>query len=158
MKLPKQWTQKKYEVILVARNELELIKRKELLSDNTFIHCSDLTIDGEPERLVSSLLSNKLCPDVIIHNLGGRVTDDYQPLKLEILRNSMRLNVEIAATIDNLLLKQTTNIKKIYIHWVYSWSHRKCIPPCLCHSKRGGFKRIRSKYGEIPCKKRKYFF
>lgn len=98
-----------HNLLLVSRNP-------EKIKVNAHKFTFDLTNEGAPESLCHLLIQNQLIPDIIIHNIGGTVMDDTHPLSIQVLRSSMRLNLEIAAEINSILIpKMNPGSKVIHI-------------------------------------------
>jgi NAD(P)-dependent dehydrogenase (short-subunit alcohol dehydrogenase family) len=93
-------------LILVARNKHALDAAAGRLT-NAPEHISlalDLTGSDSAESLAKSLAQMGVVPDVVVHNLGGKVDGDCHPLGIDILRKSMALNLEAAVNINNALI------------------------------------------------------
>lgn len=107
-------------IILVARNAQRLnyaVSKLPNKSKHIPIEL-DLTLSDSIEQLVNTLAQISIVPDIIIHNLGGKVDGDDHPLEIEVLRKSMQLNVEVAININNAfmpLMKQRGSGKIIHI-------------------------------------------
>lgn len=93
-------------LILISRNAQRLNSSVSGL-DNASEHVPlalDLMEADSIDRLLMVLTQNEIVPDVVIHNLGGKIDGDCHPLVIETLRESMKLNVEIAVAINNALI------------------------------------------------------
>ena len=89
-------------LILTGRSSSRLKQASKELSANRG-HCfysMDLTSDEGPAALFQKLERDQVFPNVLIHNLGGKVAGDEPPLSVAILRKSMRLNLETAVSIN----------------------------------------------------------
>lgn len=98
-------------VILNGReyNTLEKVKETLVNKNSHFIFKCDLTSENLIVELESFLNNNKLKVDGIVHNLGGKVKNDTQPLIPKTLRKSMRLNLESAIEINNFFIPLMVN-------------------------------------------------
>lgn len=76
----------------------------------------DLLEDDAVSKLVDFLQADNLSPDLIVHNLGGKVSGDTQPLQSDVLQKSMRLNLEVALEINAALLSQLQQKQSKIIH------------------------------------------
>lgn len=93
-------------IILVSRSEQQLNSAiSGLVNASEHLPLAlDLTEFHATDQLSMMLARNGIVPDVVIHNLGGKVENDAHPLAAEVLRESMKLNVEVAVTINNDLI------------------------------------------------------
>ena len=64
----------------------------------------DLTNDTDLQRIIDSIKNKQMYPDIIIHNLGKNVEGDVFPLKREIVRKSMHINLEVALELNNVFI------------------------------------------------------
>lgn len=93
-------------LIMVARNAHTLDAAIDRLT-NSPEHMSlalDLTRPDSADSLAKALAHAGVVPDVVVHNLGGKVDGDSHPLGVDILRKSMTLNLEAAVNINNALI------------------------------------------------------
>lgn len=107
---------KNYTLILVSRN----------ISKIKLFDCMKLDYDLLQEKSLLSLckylMENNLIPDIVIHNLGGKIDEDNHPIDLNILRKSFKLNLEIPIKINNFLLPYMLKKKKCKIIHISSAS------------------------------------
>ncbi|MCI5968202.1 SDR family NAD(P)-dependent oxidoreductase [Helicobacter sp.] len=101
-----------YCVMLVARNATKLQSIKEKLKENVEIYPLDLMDTNALQDFLAFLQTHHLLPFVCVHNVGGRLSDDTQPLKLESFIDSVRLNLGIAVQINSYLLPLYAKAKK----------------------------------------------
>lgn len=93
-------------VVLVSRDTKQL-KDTCLSLRNSHRHdylALDLTKTGAARKIYQFFLKKKVFPQVIIHNLGGKVNGDTHPVKLEVLRKALELNLGAAIEINNLFI------------------------------------------------------
>jgi NAD(P)-dependent dehydrogenase (short-subunit alcohol dehydrogenase family) len=92
-----------FNVVLIARDEKLLQKAMSELNPNLKHNylCYDLTKKDVVKVLDKFLQEKNIRVDGIVHNLGGKVKGDSQPLHVEVLRESMRLNLEVSIEINN---------------------------------------------------------
>lgn len=64
----------------------------------------DLLDSKYRSQLLQQIENNHIIPDVIIHNLGGKIDNDVQPLATDVLIKSIELNLGIAASINEYFL------------------------------------------------------
>ena len=97
---------KGFSVILNSRNEKNLQKAFETLNNEIkhYCFCCDLTKENSFNDLDTFLKQNNLHVDGVVHNLGGKVANDTQPLHVKTLASSMRLNLESSIEINNYLI------------------------------------------------------
>lgn len=69
-----------------------------------FEFCCDLVNENGVEKLSDFLTQNEVKLDGVVHNLGGKVANDIQPLQSNTLHASMRLNLEVAIELNNYLI------------------------------------------------------
>jgi 3-oxoacyl-[acyl-carrier protein] reductase len=93
-------------LILISRSaeRLDAVVAELPNSEEHFPLALDLLKSDSGDELLKTLVLNDIVPDVIIHNLGGAVDGDCHPLRSEVLRKSMALNVEAAVNINNALI------------------------------------------------------
>jgi short-subunit dehydrogenase len=103
-----------FNIILNSRNKNNFTDIFESINQNikVFIFEYDLTKKEVIEDLNEFLKKHNLSVTHIIHNLGGKVSKDFHPLNLEVLRNSIRLNLEISIEINNYLIPKMIENKK----------------------------------------------
>ncbi|MBN1839384.1 MAG: SDR family oxidoreductase [Campylobacterales bacterium] len=68
------------------------------------LFCHDLTKEDAIEALDAFLKAHAISLYGVVHNLGGKVKDDVQPLHVKTLQASMRLNVEVGIEINNRMI------------------------------------------------------
>lgn len=87
-----------YTIILTGRNQNELIQAQKTLAnaDQHILICGDLLL----EKTIQQLKDLYLIPDIIVHSLGCKILDDEQPLKYDILMQSIALNLGVAVNIN----------------------------------------------------------
>jgi len=69
----------------------------------------DLIEPDSIDRLMNTLSQCDVVPNIIIHSLGGKVAGDCHPLNVDILRESMSLNLEVAVKINNAFIPLMRN-------------------------------------------------
>lgn len=91
-----------YKIILTGRTQeaLEHARQQLMRSSEHVLFCGDLLVQQE----IQALCEVPFLPDIIIHNLGGKVDGDEQPLRSEILSKSIALNLGSAVAINSYYL------------------------------------------------------
>ncbi|EKD70791.1 MAG: hypothetical protein ACD_46C00396G0002 [uncultured bacterium] len=64
----------------------------------------DLTDDTELQKMIDNIKNQQIYPNIIIHSLGKSFEGDEFPVKKDILRKSMQINLEIALELNNAFL------------------------------------------------------
>ncbi|DAB33022.1 MAG TPA: short-chain dehydrogenase [Sulfurospirillum sp. UBA11407] len=97
-----------FSVVLNARDEKSVDKALTYLNQDNphYAFCYDLTKQDSVGKLDTYLQKEKIQIDGIVHNLGGKIANDMQPLHVKTLHKSMRLNLEVAIEINNYLIPQ----------------------------------------------------
>ena len=92
-----------FSVVLNARDEKSVDKALAYLNQDNphYAFCYDLTQEDSVEKLDIYLQREKIQIDGIVHNLGGKVQNDVQPLHVNTLRKSIRLNLQTAIELNN---------------------------------------------------------
>ncbi|EKD55408.1 MAG: hypothetical protein ACD_60C00009G0001 [uncultured bacterium] len=106
LELAKSMGKRNVRLILVSRSLKKLenaLKQLPLENKPVTLH-GDLTDDAELQKIIDNLKQQELYPDIIIHNLGKNVEGDIFPLKREVLRKSMHINLEVALELNNVFL------------------------------------------------------
>jgi NAD(P)-dependent dehydrogenase (short-subunit alcohol dehydrogenase family) len=118
--LAQQFAKKNIVPILLGRCHETLVKAQTAIHQNTQINpilfASDLTLASSPAHLVQFLTQHQITPDIIVHNLGGGVTGDQKNPPVAVLRSSLRLNLEVAIEINNLLYEKMCVQKSRVLH------------------------------------------
>lgn len=132
-------SKKGYKIILNGRNSESLQRAKSQLcnSEQHSIFCCDLTDEDMTQKLDAFFTHNALLPEVIIHSLGGKVPKDAHPIDLEILSQTLQLNLNSAIRINNYFIpafQKSKEIQKI-IHISSSASITGNASPCYSMSK-----------------------
>jgi NAD(P)-dependent dehydrogenase (short-subunit alcohol dehydrogenase family) len=78
--------------------------------------CLDLAEEDSPVKLQARLNQLGVSVSVIVNNLGGGVPGDRRNIPTDILRASMRLNLEVGIEINNLLYEDLKVNKGIIVH------------------------------------------
>ncbi len=107
-----------YIVILNGRNKKKLKKAKEKLHNKDLHHifCCDLVYNKMIQKLDKFFKKINILPHIIIHSLGGKIAEDKHPISIEILNQSMNLNLYSSILINNYFIPQfieNKNIQKI---------------------------------------------
>lgn len=94
---------KGFSIVLNARDESSLKYALDTLNKDITHHvfCCDLIQEDAVEILDEFLKEKNIKIEGIVHNLGGKVQNDVQPLHVNTLRKSMRLNLEVAIELNN---------------------------------------------------------
>lgn len=92
------------EVVLVARDKERLAHIQEEFNERCYSLSLDLLAKNALEDLLDFLKTNKISPNIVIHNVGGRLECDRQPLSYEALMQSIDMNLGIAVKINQALI------------------------------------------------------
>lgn len=101
--IAKELSQNGFSVILNGRDLTSLQSAfTQLKSQHEhYLFCYDLTQEDAIEALDAFLKAHGIALYGVVHNLGGKVKEDVQPLHVKTLHASMRLNVEVGIEINN---------------------------------------------------------
>ena len=94
------------QLLLVSRT-LEKLERSVATLIHKELHdfqAIDLMTNNAVASLIYWIENKHIIPDVIIHNLGGKIDCDMQPLSIVALEQSLKLNLGIAAEINQYFL------------------------------------------------------
>ncbi|MFV0563567.1 SDR family NAD(P)-dependent oxidoreductase [Malaciobacter mytili] len=100
--LIKDFNEKNYTVIGISRKEIQ--------DDNNIFISLDLMQKGSLKLLRKKLKEKNIFPNIIVHNLGGKIENDTHPLKAKVLKKSLKLNLGIAVEINSYFIQKA--IKK----------------------------------------------
>lgn len=107
--LSKQYNYNQYELVLISRN---ITTRSDLIGIKIDL---DLTNQDSIVLLCDYLIGNNLIPDILIHNLGGKIEGDSHPICLDTLKKTIQLNLEISIDINNRLIDRMIEKKNCSI-------------------------------------------
>lgn len=95
LEIAKQFANKKYPLILVARNEEKLARAYTQLSPYTKVLTipRDLTELGAPKSLYDLLSSQNMKVDILVNNAGAGLEGEFQKLSLEKQNQMIQLNI-----------------------------------------------------------------
>lgn len=87
-----------YKIILTGRSQksLEAAREQLIRPKDHHIFCGDLL----EKKFTQALCDLDFQPEVIVHNLGGKIEGDGQPLDASVLIKSIELNLGVAANIN----------------------------------------------------------
>lgn len=109
-----------FSTVITGRNQKSLSAALSTLkSKNSGQHhaiCLDLVEEGAPAELHAQLKKINISPSVIVNNLGGGVPGDKRNIPIEILRASLRLNLEIGIEINNLFYDDLKTNNGVIVH------------------------------------------
>lgn len=91
-----------YELLCVAKNTQNLESLRVQLGERVEILNFDLMDRAQRVELIAQVRNQ--FPDVVVHNVGGRVDEDVQPLSFEALMKSVEFNLGIAVDLNEMLL------------------------------------------------------
>lgn len=94
-------SQNGYELVLVARDQKALESSCQNFQTKCYCLSLDLVKENAVNALIDFLNKNYLFPNIIVHNLGGRVENDLQPLTYSVLSSSIQYNLGVAVEINN---------------------------------------------------------
>ncbi|MCL9821287.1 SDR family oxidoreductase [Helicobacter sp. 14348-15] len=115
LEVARRFHNENFYILLVARSVDKLLAIKNELKNNIEVYSFDLMDRNSLHNFLLSLQSDNILPDIVIHNVGGRLEVDEQPLTYEALQQSMHLNLGIAVSINSFLLPFYVKRKKGYI-------------------------------------------
>lgn len=87
-----------------SREKLDRCRQDFLYPERHEYYAGDLTDDVFRSDMLIALDAKKIVPQVIVHNLGGKINGDAQPLSASILMQSMKLNLGVAADMNEFWL------------------------------------------------------
>jgi len=109
-----------FRVVITGRNQETLteamIRLKRMPSSIHHAVCIDLAEEGAPARLYAQLKNIGISLSVIVNNLGGGVSGDRRNIPTDILRASLRLNLEVGIEINNLFYEDLKYNRGVIIH------------------------------------------
>lgn len=102
----KNLAQKGIQLLLTGRSLEALYQAKTRLcnAEQHLLFPGDLTQGGCLQSIMQDIVKRGVFPQMVIHNLGGKVVGDEPPLTLDALRRSMRLNMEIAVELNQFFI------------------------------------------------------
>lgn len=95
----------------------------------------DLTENCGPTALYDFVSSQKIIPRYLIHNLGGGIKGDCKNPPLDILRQSFRLNLEVAIELNTLFYEDLKTHSSKIVHVGSTSSLHYDAPPSYLISK-----------------------
>src|ERR1035437_7227071 len=99
-------TESGFRVVITGRDQGTIARAMEKLNSvSKPVHVAvstDLTKESAPEKLHDVLKDHGVSLSVIVNNLGGGVPGDARNIPKDIMRSSMRLNLEVGVEINNL--------------------------------------------------------
>lgn len=112
LSIAKSLAKKQVQTILTSRSGSNLNLALSQLQGNEHIAFAiDFTKEDEIDLLLKKLHSQDIIPNVLIHNLGYKVEGDSFPLNLNVIRNSLKINLEVAIKINEFFLPIMTKNK-----------------------------------------------
>lgn len=101
LEIAKALAQHNVRVIITGRSRSAVDAALRQLSHDRHIGFDvDFLQENLRQKFIDDLVCKELFPEIIIHNLGGKVIGDAQPLTLKILRESMKVNLEVALALN----------------------------------------------------------
>jgi 3-oxoacyl-[acyl-carrier protein] reductase len=131
--IAKLFSKNKAKCILVSRNSSKLKTLKAQLDKNikgNLIYSCDLKNDNELNGFLSFLNKHK-CPDFVIHNIGGTLSQKSPMVEYNKWLDVINFNVGIAIKINNFLIpkmKKKNNHKIVHISSISGISYRGSAP------------------------------
>lgn len=106
LEIAKALSYENFSIVLNGRNEKLLGKAMAVLNQTIrhYPFCCDFQKEDSLEALRKFLKYHDLAPDVIVHNLGGKIAGDSHPIDMELLNETMTLNLNRAIEINNLCI------------------------------------------------------
>lgn len=104
--LAKMLDKKGMKVILTGRSQVMLDNALKELSftKGHLSFCVDLTDENALQHFIRTLIDKDVVLLSIVHNLGGKVLGDSQPLSPTVMQQSMRLNLGVALTLNEVFI------------------------------------------------------
>ena len=128
-----------FSVVITGRNPETLAAAMEKLSKSSPLeHCAvciDLAAEDGPQKLYTVLKEKGIAPCVIVNCLGGGVPGDRRNVPTDILRASLRLNLEVGIEINNLFYEDIKTSAGVIIHIGSNASIHLDTPPGYAISK-----------------------
>jgi NAD(P)-dependent dehydrogenase (short-subunit alcohol dehydrogenase family) len=128
-----------FHTVITGRNPQSLESAAEKITAKTKTNpvavCVDLVEAGGPEKLYARLNELSISPSVIVNCLGGSIPEDRRNIPTEILRASIRLNLEVGIEINNLFYDDLRTNHGIVVHIGSTASLHHDAPPGYVISK-----------------------
>ena len=99
LEVAKQLSAKGCKIILTGRsqNALEIAREQLTNPSKHTVFCGNLL----NQDLTRTLCKLPFLPDIIVHSLGGKITEDKQPLNNDVLMESIALNLSVAINLNS---------------------------------------------------------
>lgn len=112
LSIAKSLAKHQVKTILTARSSNSLNLALSQLHGNDHVAFTiDFTKEDELDLLLENLYSNGIIPNILIHNIGYKVEGDSFPLNVNIVRKSLKINLEVAIKINEFFLPIMTKNK-----------------------------------------------
>lgn len=103
--IAKALDKKEISTLLTGRSKADVEQAlKQLNPEKHRAFSLDFTKGKETEMFLAMLSERQIKPNILIHNLGGRLEGDGFPVNKKILKDTMDLNLEIAMKINEVCL------------------------------------------------------
>lgn len=108
--LIKKFNKKNYIVIGISKKKINDDK-------NIYINL-DLLKKNAIKKLFDKLKEKNIFPNIIIHNLGGKVKNDLHPLSSKIIKESIHLNLGVSVDLNSKFMEEAlkNNLRLNIIH------------------------------------------
>lgn len=108
--LIKKFNKKNYTVIGISK--------KKINDDKNIYIKLDLLKKNAIEKLFNKLKEKNIFPNIIIHNLGGKVKNDLHPLSSKTIKESIHLNLGVSVDLNSKLMEEAlkSDLKLNIIH------------------------------------------
>jgi len=125
--------------VITGRNELSLSESAEKIKSVTGREALSVAIDFLEEDaskfFYDELKKLNISPYIIINNLGGGVIGDKRNIDIKVLREAMRLNLEVGIEINNIFFEDLKKMSGTIVHIGSTASLHYDAPPGYTISK-----------------------
>jgi NAD(P)-dependent dehydrogenase (short-subunit alcohol dehydrogenase family) len=109
-----------FRLVITGRDQETLARAMERLNSvskpSHLALSMDLTEENAPVKLHRLLKDHGVSLSVIVNNLGGGIPGDRRNIPIDILRLSMRLNLEVGVEINNLFYEDVKAHRGVIVH------------------------------------------
>ncbi len=125
--------------VITGRNELSLSESAKKIKSITGREALPVVIDFLEEDaskfFYDELKKMNVSPSIIINNLGGAVAGDKRNIDIKVLREAMRLNLEVGIEINNIFFEDLKKLSGTIVHIGSTASLHYDAPPGYTISK-----------------------
>lgn len=125
--------------VITGRNEFSLSESAEKIKSVTGREALPVLIDFSEEDaskcFYDKLKKKNVSPSIIINNLGGAVVGDKRNIDIRVLRETLRLNLEVGIEINNIFFEDLKRLSGTIVHIGSTAALHYDAPPCYTISK-----------------------